>query len=227
MELIHKLLWMLTPEGITWLIQIGGIPAICLVIFAETGFFALLPGDSLLVLCGIFAATIGENGEPLLPIWTLLLLVPCCGIIGDQIGYWIGTFFGRAMYSWQDRSICGLPLFKTAWLRKTEEFYGRWGTFFIVAGRWVPFVRTFAPMVAGVIRMRFRVFITYNIIGAFTWVWSMLLVGYFLGGWVRTTFGFPLERHIDKIALVVVGLSLLPIIHTFIKERRLAKGTGQ
>ncbi len=218
-DLIHQFVWLFSPEGITWLIQTGGIPVICLIIFAETGFFALLPGDSLLVLCGIFAATPGPDGHALLPLWQLLVIVPACGIMGDQVGYWIGTFFGRALYSWPDRSILGIPLFKKAWLRKTEEFYGRWGTFFIVAGRWVPFVRTFAPIVAGIVKMRFPVFMTFNILGAFTWVWSMVLAGYFLGGWTRTTLGFPLELHIDKIALAIVFLSLLPIAWTVYKER--------
>ncbi len=223
MEWIHKLLWLLTPAGITWLIQTGGLPAICLIIFAETGFFALLPGDSMLVLCGIFAATPGADGQPLLPLWALLSIVPVCGIIGDQVGYWIGTFFGRALYSWRDYYLFGFfPLFKKAWLEKTERFYERWGTFFIVAGRWVPFVRTFAPIVAGIVKMRFPVFITWNVIGAFTWVWSMVLVGYFLGGWVRETFGFPLEQHIDKIALVIVFLSVLPILYTIWKEKKAA-----
>ena len=91
MEYIEKLLWLLKPEGIQWLIQTGGLPAICLIVFAETGFFALLPGDSLLVLCGIFAATTGDDGRPLLPLSMLLGVVPFFGVLGDQVGYWIGT----------------------------------------------------------------------------------------------------------------------------------------
>src|SRR3954465_9599340 len=104
MHLISQLLWLLKPEGIQWLIQTGGLPAICLIIFAETGFFALLPGDSLLVLCGIFAATTTADGHPLLPIWPLLVLVPLCGVAGDQVGFWIGRWFGQAIYGWKDRS---------------------------------------------------------------------------------------------------------------------------
>jgi membrane-associated protein len=222
-EYVEKLLWLLKPEGIQWLIQTGGLPAICLVIFAETGFFALLPGDSLLVLCGIFAATIGDDGRPLLSLPLLLSVVPACGILGDQVGYWIGTWFGKSLYAWKDRSLLGIPIFKQAYLRKTEEFYGRWGTFFIVAGRWVPIVRTFAPIVAGIIRMPFRTFIVYNVLGAFTWVWSMVLAGYFLPPLLqRLVPGFDLARNIDKIALVIVLLSVLPIVWTVYKERRAA-----
>lgn len=223
LEYLEKLLWLLKPEGIQWLIQTGGLPAICLVIFAETGFFALLPGDSLLVLCGIFAATHGSDGRPLLSLPLLLGLVPLCGILGDQVGYWIGSWFGKTLYTWKDRSLLGIPVFKQAYLRKTEEFYGRWGTFFIVAGRWVPIVRTFAPIVAGIIRMPFRTFIAFNVLGAFTWVWSMVLAGYFLPPLLqRLVPGFDLARNIDKIALVIVLLSVLPIVWTVYKERRTA-----
>jgi len=223
LEYLEKLLWLLKPEGIQWLIQTGGLPAICLVIFAETGFFALLPGDSLLVLCGIFAATTGSDGRPLLSLPLLLGVVPACGILGDQVGYWIGTWFGKSLYAWKDRSLLGVPVFKQAYLRKTEEFYGRWGTFFIVAGRWVPIVRTFAPIVAGIIRMPFRTFIAYNVLGAFTWVWSMVLAGYFLPPLLQKLVpGFDLARNIDKIALVIVLVSVLPIVWTVYKERRSA-----
>ncbi len=227
MEYVEKLLWLLKPEGIQWLIQTGGLPAICLVIFAETGFFALLPGDSLLVLCGIFAATHGADEQPLLSLPLLLSVVPLCGILGDQVGYWIGTWFGRALYAWKDVSFLGIPIFKQAYLRKTEEFYGRWGTFFIVAGRWVPIVRTFAPIVAGVIKMPLRVFLPYNVLGAFTWVWSMVLAGYSLPPVLQRLWpGFDLARNIDKIALVIVFLSLLPIAWTVYKERRAGASAG-
>jgi membrane-associated protein len=221
MELIHNLLWLLKPEGLTWLIQTGGLPAICFIIFAETGFFAILPGDSLLVLSGIFAATHDASGQALMPLWALLALVPLCGVLGDQVGFWIGKFFGRAMYQWRDFGLLGIPIFKKAYLQKTEAFYGRWGTFFIVAGRWVPIVRTFAPIVAGIIRMPFRTFIAFNVIGAFSWVWSMVLAGYFLPP-IITQFvpGFDLAVNIDKIAIVVVLLSVLPIAYTVYKERR-------
>jgi membrane-associated protein len=224
MQFIHHMLWFLQPEGIQWLIKTGGLPAICLIIFSETGFFALMPGDSMLVLCGIFAATIGDNGKPLLPLSLLLTLVPVCAVLGDQVGYWIGTFFGRAMYGWRDFGVLGIPIFKKAYLKKTEEFYGRWGTFFIVAGRWVPIVRTFAPIVAGIIRMPFRTFIVYNVVGAVTWVWSMVLTGYFLDSLIKKVIpGFDLAANIDKIAIAIVLLSVLPIAYTVYKERRAAK----
>jgi membrane-associated protein len=153
---LHDLFWLLTPEGIQWLIMVGGLPVICLVIFAETGFFAMLPGDSLLVLCGIFAATPSAQGGTLLSVSLLLAIVPLCSILGDQVGFWIGTWFGQAMYGWKDKSILGIPIFKAAYLKKTEDFYKRWGVFAVIVGRWVPIVRTFVPIVAGIIHMPFK-----------------------------------------------------------------------
>jgi membrane-associated protein len=221
MEIIKQLLWFLTPDGIQWLIQAGGMPTICLIVFAETGFFALLPGDSLLVLCGIFAATTGADNKPLLSLPQLLTLVPLCGVLGDQVGYWIGTWFGKSMYTWNDRSLMGIPIFKKAYLVRTEDFYRRWGTFFIVVGRWVPIVRTFAPIIAGITKLPLRTFLMYNVIGAFTWVWSMVLAGYFLPPIIqRFAPGFDLARNIDKIAIGIVFLSILPILWTMYKERK-------
>lgn len=221
METIHQLLWFLKPEGIQWLIQTGGLPIICLIIFAETGFFALLPGDSLLVLCGIFAATTGADGQPLLSLAGLLTLVPLCAIAGDQVGYWIGTWFGRSMYGWNDVSLIGIPIYKKQYLTKTEDFYGRWGTFFIVAGRWVPIVRTFAPIVAGIVRMPWGTFMTFNVVGAFTWIYSMVLAGYYLPPILkRVAPGFDLAANIDKIAIGIIFLSVLPIVWTVCQEKR-------
>jgi membrane-associated protein len=227
-DFLHQLLWYFKPEGITYLIQTGGLAAICLIIFAETGFFALLPGDSLLVLCGIFAATPDPaTGRALLPLWALLLVVPLCGILGDQVGYSLGRWAGRRIYTWREIRLLGIPLFKPVYLVRTEDFYRRWGVFTIVAGRWVPIVRTFAPIVAGVTRMPYSRFVPFNILGAFSWVWSMVLAGYFLPPLIhRVLPNFDLARNIDKIALLIVFLSVLPIAFTLWRERREAKDSG-
>jgi membrane-associated protein len=221
LQFIHDLLWYLKPEGIAFIIQTFGMPGICLIVFAETGFFALLPGDSLLVLCGVFAATTGPDGAPLLPLWALLTVVPLCGVAGDQVGYSIGRWAGIRIYGWKERRLGPLPIFQPQWLKRTEDFYHRWGVFSIVMGRWVPIVRTFAPIVAGMTRMPYAKFIPFNVIGAFTWVWSMVLAGYFLDAALKRVWPtFDLARNIDKIAVVVVLFSLLPIVYTVLKERR-------
>jgi membrane-associated protein len=218
-----SLLYYLKPEGITHLIQVGGLLAICLIIFAETGFFALLPGDSLLVLCGIFAATLDPaTGHNLLSLAALLALVPLCAILGDQVGYSVGRLVGPPIYRWRELKLGPLPVFRPAWLKRTEDFYHRWGVFTVVMGRWVPIVRTFAPIVAGVTKMPYKRFIPFNILGAVTWVWSMVLAGYFLPPLIKQAWpDFDLARHIDKIAVLVVILSILPIVYTVWKERKL------
>lgn len=223
MEIVHDLFWLFKSEGIQWLIMTGGLPVICLVIFAETGFFAMLPGDSLLVLCGIFAATPSSETGTLLPISSLLVVVPLCGVLGDQVGFWIGTWFGHAMYGWKDKRFLGVPIFKVVYLNKTENFYKRWGVFAVMMGRWVPIVRTFAPIIAGITHMPFRKFIAFNVLGGFTWVWSMVMTGYFLGTVAKNKFGFDLAKHIDKIAIVVVLLSSIPIGYTIWKEKQEAR----
>jgi membrane-associated protein len=230
MELIHNLFWLISSDGIQWLIKTGGLPAICFVIFAETGFFALLPGDSMLVICGMLAGTRGGDGQPLLPIFWLMALVPACGVLGDQVGFWLGTYFGKAMYKWKDKYLWKIPVFKQAYLARTRDFYSRWGVFTIMVGRWVPFVRTFAPILAGIIKMRFRTFITFNIVGAFTWVWSMLFIGYFITPALEPLIqqvrpGFTVAANIDKVVVVVVFISLIPILHTLWQESRAKKGT--
>jgi membrane-associated protein len=222
MDFVHQLLWYLKPEGISHLIQTGGLLAICLVIFAETGFFALLPGDSLLVLCGIFAATLAPGtNQPLLSLAALMTVVPLCAVLGDQVGYSVGRWAGPALYRWRELKVGPIPIFRPGWLRRTEDFYSRWGVFSIVVGRWVPIVRTFAPIVAGVTKMPYKRFIPFNIVGALTWVWSMVLAGYFLPPILKQVWpNFDLATNIDKIAIAVVILSLLPIAFTVWREHQ-------
>lgn len=211
-----------SAEGLQHLIQAGGLPTICLIVFLETGVFALLPGDSLLVLCGILAATPGADGQPLLSLPALLTLVPACAVLGDQTGYWVGKWAGRTfIYGLKDRYLGPIPLFKKSYLERTEAFYTRFGNFTIVAGRWVPFVRTFAPLLAGVVKMPFGTFLTYNVLGALSWVYSMVLAGYFLPPLLaRIVPGFDLAKNIDKIAVAIVFLSLIPIVLTVRQDSR-------
>jgi membrane-associated protein len=217
---IHSLLFYLQPEGINQLIQNFGLLGICAIIFAETGIFPLLPGDSLLVLCGIASGQMGAGGQPLLSLWALMIAVPLCAIAGDQIGYLFGSLAGKSIYKWRERRLGPVPVFKQAWLHQTEDFYKRWGVFTIIACRWVPIVRTFAPVVAGVTRMPYKKFIPYNVVGGITWVWSMLLTGFFLDAVLKGIWpSFDLAKNIDKIVVIVVLLSVLPIVYTVWKER--------
>lgn len=224
MDLLHQFLNIFHSEGIRALIEAYGLWLVCLIVFAESGAFPMLPGDSLLVICGIYAATPGPGGQSVLSLALLLVLVPLCGILGGQVGYGVGRWAGPGVHHWKDRSLGFLPLYRRAWVQQTDAFFKRWGAFAVVAGRWVPFVRTFTPILAGVASMAFGTYLSFNVIGAFAWVWSMVLVGYFLPPvWARILPAYRLEDNIEKIILVIIFLSVLPIIYTYWKERGTAK----
>jgi len=187
------------------------------IIFAETGLAVgfFLPGDSLLVVAGLFAAAGKLN------LWIMLFTLILAAIIGDAVGYYSGKKVGQAIFT-RPKS----RFFNPKHLQKAHKFYEKHGGKTIIIARFVPIVRTFAPIVAGAADMRYRDFVFFNIIGGITWVSSMLLAGYFLGGVVeqiaQSWFGVPnfkLEEHIDKVVIVVVFLSILPIIIEFLKAK--------
>jgi membrane-associated protein len=185
--------------------------ALFFIIFAETGLAVgfFLPGDSLLVVCGLFAAAGKLN------LWVMLLTLFMAAVVGDAVGYFSGKKVGPAIFS-RPKS----RFFNPKHLKRAHEFYEKHGGKTIILARFVPIVRTFAPIVAGAADMRYRDFVFYNILGGFLWVTSMLFAGYFLGGVVESTLGIKLEEHIDKVVIVVVFLSILPIIYEYWKARR-------
>lgn len=209
---------------IDWmLLKLGGYVYVGLffIIFAETGLAVgfFLPGDSLLVVAGLFAAAGKLN------LMVLIITLFVAAVIGDTVGYFTGRKMGKALFT-KPRS----RFFNPKHIAKAHAFYEKHGGKTIVLARFVPIVRTFAPIVAGAAEMTYRNFIFYNIFGGLFWIVSMLLAGYFLGGLVeqfmRSVFGiegFLLEDHIDKVVIVVVFLSILPIIIEFIKARRAGK----
>lgn len=187
------------------------------IIFAETGlaigFF--LPGDSLLVVAGLFAAAGKLN------IWIMLVTLFMAAVLGDAVGYYSGRKIGPAVFS-RPKS----RFFNPEHLKKAHKFYEKHGGKTIIIARFVPIVRTFAPIVAGAAKMNYRDFFVYNVFGGLFWVSSMLFAGYYLGGVVETIvrnwFGvanFKLEDHIDKVVIVVVFLSILPMIYEFLKAK--------
>jgi len=176
------------------------------VIFAETGLAAgfFFPGDSLLFVAGLFAAKGNLN------IGLLLITLSFAGIAGDAVGYFTGWKLGKRLFS-RPKSL----LFRPSHLRKAHEFYEKYGSKTIIIARFIPIVRTFAPMVAGAAEMSYSRFVVYNIAGGVGWISSMLLAGYFLGQL------FPaLEKHIELVVLVVVALSFLPPFIEYWKARR-------
>lgn len=192
--------------------------ALFIIVFAETGLAVgfFLPGDSLLVVAGLFAAA----GKMNLAI--LMVTLFAAAVIGDAVGYLTGKKMGETLFTRPKSRV-----FNPKHIQKAHAFYEKHGGKTIVIARFVPIVRTFAPIVAGAAQMPYRQFLLYNIFGGLFWVVSMLLAGYFLGGLVeqfaRSVFGvenFLLEDHIDKVVIIVVLLSILPIIFEYLKARR-------
>jgi len=184
----------------------GGLTMISLIVFVETGLFVgfFLPGDSLLVTAGIFAAT----GH--LSLVSLLTVVPLCAIVGDQVGYVIGRKAGEALYSRPDSL-----LFKKAHLKRAHDFYEKYGVKTIVLARFVPIVRTFAPAVAGAAQMDYKTFVTYNILGGLLWTFSTILGGYFLASMIP-----DIDKKIHQVIVVVVILSVLPVAYEWWAHKR-------
>jgi membrane-associated protein len=187
------------------LIEWGGTLLVCTIVFVETGFFVgfFLPGDSLLVTAGVFAA----SGQ--LEIAKLLLLVPLCAIVGDQIGYWIGRKAGQALYRREDSLI-----FRKRHLERAHEFYEKYGGKTVVLARFIPIVRTFCPPVAGAAGMPYGRYLAYDIAGGLLWVGSMILCGYFLGRQIPN-----INQNIHYVIAVVIFLSLLPPIISVLRAR--------
>lgn len=182
-----------------------GYIALVGIVFAETGLFIgfFLPGDSLLFIAG-FTAGIGH-----LNIVWLNVLLSLAAIAGDTVGYWIGAGAGEAIYRREDGRF-----FKRRYLLRTKEFYEKHGGKTIVIARFVPIVRTFAPVVAGVARMEYKRFLSFNVFGGIGWVLSMTWLGFFLGSipWV--------QKNLEKMVILIVFLSVLPILIEYWKNRK-------
>lgn len=196
-----------------WYIDNGGLWLLLLIIFAETGLFVgfFFPGDSLLFVAGIFsnklAASLYDTGNDF---FNLLLLAALCigaGILGNTVGYIFGRRVGPAMYNWKDTL-----LFKQKYLHQAKDFYDKHGGGAIVFARFLPFVRTFAPIVAGIVGMDRKKFSFFNIVGCIAWVISMLFIGHYLNSFVKNQFGVDLEKHLEIIVIAIVLVTTAPVL---------------
>jgi membrane-associated protein len=203
-----------SPEFIRDIISWGGYLGLFIVIFSETGLLVgfFLPGDSLLVTAGLFAATPINSDSPdvtYLKIGYLLITLIPAALLGNSTGYLIGRKAGPKLFT-KEKSL----LFRKDYLLKTKTFYEKYGGSAIIIGQFMPIIRTFAAVVAGIGQLKYSKFIRYNMIGAFTWIPSMTLLGYFLGRSIPN-----IEKHIEKVIIVIVILSISPIIYKFIKHK--------
>ncbi len=216
-----------------WYIQNGGLWLLLFVVFAETGLFAgfFLPGDSLLFVGGIYAYEIvqpdgiavpglanqfleligmGAVRNQWLDLALLIALITVAGILGNMVGYWFGKKSGPALYRRKDTFF-----FKQKYLHQAKEFYDKNGGFAIIVARFVPFLRTFAPIVAGIVQMDRKKYFYYNVVGCIAWVVTMVSAGFFLNKI------FPgLQHRLELIVLVIVLVSTLPIIFKVVKSKR-------
>ena len=201
----------LDPES---LLQSFGALGLFLIIFAESGLFFgfFLPGDSLLFTAGLLSS---QDKLPALPI----LLVGCfiAAVAGDQVGYLFGRKVGPALFRRPDSRI-----FKQEYIERSQEFFERHGSKTIVLARFVPVVRTFAPIVAGVGKMRYRTFVTYNVIGGLLWAVGITTLGYVLGDRVPWV-----EENLELAIFAIIGLSLIPVLIEVIRARREPKPTPE
>jgi membrane-associated protein len=185
------------------LVRVGGLTAMTIIVFAETGLLVgfFLPGDSLLVTAGVFAGT----GQ--LNLLHLNLVLMAAAILGDTVGYWFGRKTGPALFT-RPKSL----LFNPAHLRRAHDFYEKHGGKTIVLARFMPIIRTFAPVVAGMGKMDYGRFLAFNVFGGIGWVLSMTFAGYFLG---QVAF---VQRHFEAVILGIIFLSILPGIIAAARE---------
>jgi membrane-associated protein len=193
-------------QSLDALVRWGGYVVLTAIVFTETGLLIgfFLPGDSLLITAGLVAAA------GALDIWWLNVLLVAAAVAGDSVGYAIGARIGPRLFT-REKSW----LFNPRHVVRTREFYARHGAKTIVIARFVPIIRTFAPVVAGVGEMPYRRFLLYNVVGGLGWVLSMTWAGYLLGSVVPN-----IDRHIHVVVIVVIVLSVIPIAVEIIRERR-------
>ena len=203
----------LNPESI---LEKGGLLLLGLIIFAESGLLIgfFLPGDSLLFVGGFLASDAGDHQLPALPVVALVAFV--AAVVGDQVGFWFGRKVGPGLFSRPDSR-----LFKQQNVMKAHAFFDRHGAKTIVLARFVPIVRTFAPIVAGVSDMNYRTFVTFNVIGGFVWAVGLTTLGYYMGQ-------IDVVKNNIEIAIVtVIALSLIPVVIELVKHRREAKRVAE
>lgn len=228
-ELHKQFTWkdMLNPM---FYIKYGGLWLLLFIIFAETGllFGFFLPGDSLLFVAGIYSGNLAREFLKVVGLggvqneWFELLvlctLISLAGILGNWIGYWTGRKIGPAMYNWNDNL-----LFKKRYLHEAHDFYEKYGGGAIVFARFLPFIRTFAPIIAGIVGMDRKKFVFFNIVGCIAWVVSMIFAGHFLQIWVKNQFGIELKDKLELIVIIIIAVTTAPVFWKLIFGKKAEK----
>jgi membrane-associated protein len=208
----------LNPE---FYIQHGGLWLFLFIVFAETGLFAgfFLPGDSLLFVAGIYsnelAAELFNLNNDLLNLLLLALLVIFSGVLGNMVGYWFGAASGPYLFRKEDTFF-----FKKKHLLTAKDFYDKHGGGAIVFARFLPIIRTFAPIIAGIVRMEKHKFTFYNIVGCIAWAVIMLFAGHYLYKFFLNQFGFDLKERLEIIVLGIIFITTAPVLIKLIGKRK-------
>jgi len=204
---------LLLPE---FYINNGGLWLILFIVFAETGLMVgfFLPGDSLLFVAGIYSKMLihsiipGGLGSDFADLMVLFVLISICGILGNMAGYWFGRQGGPFLFERKDTFF-----FKKKHLFQAKDFYDKHGGQAIVFARFLPIVRTFAPIIAGVVQMERKKFMFYNIIGCLAWVFTMLIAGHYLDKLFMKEFGLDLKQHLELIVIGIILITTLPVLY--------------
>ena len=191
-------------QSFTQIIIAFGYVGIAIAIFAESGFLLgfFLPGDSLVFAVGILASRGYFN------IWILVIIAMVAAILGDSFGYSFGRYFGPRVFSKEDSK-----LFKKEYVNRTENFYHKYGSKTIILARFVPIIRTFAPVMAGVGKMEYKRFLANNVVGGVLWAGGVLLLSYFLGSRFKA-----IDKYFLWIVIIIILISVVPIIIDFLKK---------
>jgi membrane-associated protein len=207
--LIDFLKQLVNPESI---IRYGGIYLLLFVVFAETGLFIgfFLPGDSLLFTAGLLCSTGILQIHPAL----LLILIMAAAIMGNMVGYYFGKKVGPVLFKRKS----GL-LFRQEHLVLANEFYKKHGKKTIILSRFLPIVRTFAPIIAGIVKLEYHKFILYSVIGAFFWVNILVLTGYYMGRYIPQT-----KEYLGYIVIFLIVITTIPFVINAIKRRMRKNG---
>jgi len=206
---------LLNPE---FYIQNGGLWLFLFIVFAETGLFAgfFLPGDSLLFVAGIYskelAAEFYGTGNEFFDLLIIVILVVIAGVVGNTVGYWFGHKSGPYLFKRKDTFF-----FKKKHLYTAKEFYDKNGGGAIIFARFIPIIRTFAPIVAGIVNMDRKRFMFFNVVGCIAWAVSMLFAGHYLYQFFKNQYGFDLKEHLEVIVLGIVFVTTAPVIMKLVR----------
>ena len=211
---------LISPE---FYIKYGGLWVLLFIVFAETGLMVgfFLPGDSLLFVAGMYSSELigslmkGGVGGDLPDLVALWLLVSVCGIAGNWVGYWFGNKSGPYLYHRKDNFF-----FKQKYLSRAKEFFDKHGGEAVVFARFLPIIRTFTPIIAGIVMMNKKKFVLYNFIGCVAWVFTMLFAGHYLERFFLNKYEFDLKKHLEVIVIGIVVLTTAPVLYKLFFGKR-------